>query len=225
MVGEQKTIIIKDIYDMMKQSQLKVPSYQRNYVWNIEQQTLLIDSILKGHYIGQMVLAESKDSNCYDIIDGQQRIKTIYFFIENGFKITKDDQALDEKAQQEFLNYPLRFYIIDELLDAEQVVEIFQLINTVGEPLTPQEFRHTEMKNNFSNIVSELAMEIFSDRRNITNSESSEQAFLCSIWNRLGILTKSKNNHHLFKHFVGQPIEIRCGTSVTLFAINFDYVT
>ena len=52
MVGEQKTIIIKDIYDMMKQSQLKVPSYQRNYVWNIEQQTLLIDSILKGHYIG-----------------------------------------------------------------------------------------------------------------------------------------------------------------------------
>lgn len=192
MVGEQKTIIIKDIYDMMKQSQLKVPSYQRNYVWNIEQQTLLIDSILKGHYIGQMVLAESKDSNCYDIIDGQQRIKTIYFFIENGFKITKDDQALDEKAQQEFLNYPLRFYIIDELFDTEQVVEIFQLINTAGEPLTPQELRHAEMKNNFSSIVSELAIEIFPDRRNITNSESSKQAFLCSIWNRLGILTKQQ---------------------------------
>lgn len=35
-------------------------------------------------------------------------------------------------------------------------------------------------------------MEIFPDRRNMTNSESSEQAFVCSIWNRFGILTKQQ---------------------------------
>ena len=79
MIGTQKTIIVNDIYNMMKKEQLRVPSYQRNYVWTTEQQELLIESVLKGHYIGQMLLAKSEDSDCYNIIDGQQRIKTIYF--------------------------------------------------------------------------------------------------------------------------------------------------
>ena len=87
MIGKPKTIIIKDIYDMMKQGKLITPPYQRNFVWNTKQQALLSDSILKGHYIGQMLLAKSEKSDYYNIIDGQQRIKTIYFFIENGFKL------------------------------------------------------------------------------------------------------------------------------------------
>lgn len=114
---------------MMKQEQLRVPSYQRNYVWTTEQQAQLIDSVLKGHYIGQMLLAKSAEAaDCYDIIDGQQRIKTIYFFIENGFRVKKEDVALDIETQQLFLNQPLQFYIIDEVLDVEQTVEIFKLV-------------------------------------------------------------------------------------------------
>ena len=86
------TINVNDIYKMMKQGELKVPSYQRNFVWSIEKQSLLIDSILKGYYIGQILLARSEDESCFYIIDGQQRIKTIYYFVENGFKIEKEDQ-------------------------------------------------------------------------------------------------------------------------------------
>lgn len=177
---------------MMKHGQLRVPSYQRNYVWTTDQQALLIDSILKGHYIGQMLIAKSDETDCYDIIDGQQRIKTIYFFIENGFRVKKEDTALDVETQQLFLNQPLQFYIIDKVLDAEQTVEIFRLINTSGEPLTEQELRHAEIKSIFYAMVDDLATGIFPERKNLTNSEDSEELFFDSFWNRLGILTKQQ---------------------------------
>lgn len=178
---------------MMKQEQLRVPSYQRNYVWTTEQQAQLIDSVLKGHYIGQMLLAKSAEAaDCYDIIDGQQRIKTIYFFIENGFRVKKEDVALDIETQQLFLNQPLQFYIIDEVLDVEQTVEIFKLINTSGEPLTKQELRHAEIKSIFYTVVNDLAISIFPERKSVTNSEATEELFFNSFWNRLGILTKQQ---------------------------------
>ena len=193
MVGTPKTIIVNDIYNMMKQEQLRVPSYQRNYVWTTEQQAQLIDSVLKGHYIGQMLLAKSAEAaDCYDIIDGQQRIKTIYFFIENGFRVKKEDVALDIETQQLFLNQPLQFYIIDEVLDVEQTVEIFKLINTSGEPLTKQELRHAEIKSIFYTVVNDLAISIFPERKSVTNSEATEELFFNSFWNRLGILTKQQ---------------------------------
>lgn len=192
MIGKQKTIVIKDIYNMMKQRKLKVPMYQRNYVWNIEQQSRLINSILKGHYIGQMFLVKSEEPNSYDIIDGQQRIKTIYFFIENGFKVNKDDEALGEIARQDFLNRPLQFYIIDELIDEKQVVEIFELINTTGEPLTSQELRRAKAKGDFSKIVRELSATIFSNKESLMFSEDAEKFFVESFWNRLGTFTKQQ---------------------------------
>ena len=42
-----------------------------------------------------MIDKSAEAADCYDIIDGQQRIKTIYFFIENGFRVKKEDVALD----------------------------------------------------------------------------------------------------------------------------------
>lgn len=192
MIGKPKTIVIKEIYDMMKQGKLIIPPYQRNFVWNTKQQALLIDSILKGHYIGQMLLAKSEKSDYYNIIDGQQRIKTIYFFIENGFKVNKDDEALGEIAKQDFLNRPLQFYIIDEFTDEKQIVEIFELINTTGEPLTNQELRRVKATGKFSKIVSELSIEIFPDKENLMVGKNTEELFATSFWNRLGILTKQQ---------------------------------
>ena len=38
MIGTQKTIIVNNVYNMMKQGRLKVPSYQHNYIWSARQQ-------------------------------------------------------------------------------------------------------------------------------------------------------------------------------------------
>ena len=190
--GELKTIIIKDIYKMMKQGQLRVPPYQRNYVWNEEQRALLIDSVLKGHYIGQMVLAKTDKADCYDIIDGQQRLKTIYYFIENGFRIKNDKKGLDDTEQTEFLNKALHFYITYEVPGTEQITEIFRLINTTGEPLKRQEIRRISGKGAFAEAVSSLTLELYPQKVSLQENEANPELDSSCIWHRLGVFTKKK---------------------------------
>lgn len=177
---------------MMKQGQLRVPPYQRNYIWNEEQQSLLIDSVLKGHYIGQMVLAKTDKADCYDIIDGQQRLKTIYYFIENGFRIKKNEKGLEDIEQIEFLNRALHFYVTDELLEAEQITEIFRLINTTGEPLKRQEIRRISGKGTFAETVSSLTLELYPQKVGLQEDEANPELDASCIWHRLGVFTKKE---------------------------------
>lgn len=190
MVGKQKTITIQNIYTMMKNKQLRVPSFQRGYVWSEEQQRLFIDSILNGYYIGYMLLLRTELQDCFDIIDGQQRLKTIYYFIENGFKIQKKDQVLSNLARQEFLSQPLHFLIIDNLSETEQITNVYKLINTTGEPLSNQEIRRINVKGAFAEAVSAFAAELFPHKESL--SSNNDAAYNLSFWHRLGILSKKE---------------------------------
>lgn len=178
---------------MMKQGQLKVPPYQRNYVWDEVQQALFIDSIIKGHYVGQMLLVKSEKPNCLDIVDGHQRLKTIYNFIENGFQVKNTKQGLGGITQEEFLNRPLQIYIIEKLLDCDQNTEIFRLINNTGEPLKKQELRRTNTKGVFAKFVNTLVIELYPQKESLRlNDDNSELIFSSNIWHRLGVLTKKE---------------------------------
>lgn len=86
MSGKREMIKISDVYKMMKAGLLIVPSYQRQFVWSEEQQLSLIQSILDGVPIGSFFISKRKDDSCYDIVDGQQRLKSIFYFIENNYK-------------------------------------------------------------------------------------------------------------------------------------------
>ena len=67
----------------------KIPVYQRNYAWEEEQVTALIKDIydswqknpLAQYYIGTLVTYKRNDME-YEVIDGQQRLTTIYLIIK-----------------------------------------------------------------------------------------------------------------------------------------------
>jgi uncharacterized protein with ParB-like and HNH nuclease domain len=95
--------------------QIKLPMFQREFVWDKEQSARLIDSILKGFPIGTFIFWKTKeelrsyrevgnhklprtpvgDYKQY-ILDGQQRITSLYA-IRKGIRITKDGKELDYK--------------------------------------------------------------------------------------------------------------------------------
>ena len=56
------------------------PEFQREFVWSKDFKGDLILSLLKGYPIGNITLWENDKGN-YEIVDGQQRIKTIFWFI------------------------------------------------------------------------------------------------------------------------------------------------
>ena len=98
-------------YDELKISlengNLKLPKFQREFVWSLEKSASLLDSILKGYPIGAFILWKSKDNlraikNLGDItfpskpegeeveyvLDGQQRLTSLYACFE-GKKVNR----------------------------------------------------------------------------------------------------------------------------------------
>ena len=64
----------------------KIPIYQRNYAWEREEIYALIkdvyDSLEKSvYYIGTLVTYK-RDENIFEVIDGQQRLTTIYIILK-----------------------------------------------------------------------------------------------------------------------------------------------
>ena len=75
---------IKTLFDFILSGVIKIPSFQRNYVWDIKRASKLIESIIMGLPVPQLFLYE-KDKNNFEVIDGQQRLMTIYYFMNKRF--------------------------------------------------------------------------------------------------------------------------------------------
>jgi len=74
----------KNININSKNIMARLPELQRGYVWKPQQVESLWDSIVRGFPIGSLLLAEKdKESNCYDLLDGQQRATAIAMGFNN----------------------------------------------------------------------------------------------------------------------------------------------
>ena len=70
------------------------PSYQRGYIWSADFKDKLIYSIIKSYPIGNISLRVRTDKNqkgaMQEVVDGQQRLTTIYKFIEEEYSVQSD---------------------------------------------------------------------------------------------------------------------------------------
>ena len=86
-----------DLISEIQKGQIKIPKFQRDFVWSIEKTAKLLDSILKGYPIGTFILWETNerlndiknignlelppvpdDIKVQYVLDGQQRITSLY---------------------------------------------------------------------------------------------------------------------------------------------------
>ena len=75
---------IKTFKNLLENSQeIKIPSYQRAYAWGEIQINQFFSDLLeingKEYYYGHFIIEEHE--NCFEIIDGQQRITTFVLFL------------------------------------------------------------------------------------------------------------------------------------------------
>jgi hypothetical protein len=75
---------ILTILSFLESGRVKVPAFQRNFVWDIKQSSRLIESIIIGLPIPQIFLFEEAKNN-FLVIDGQQRLLSIYYFMKRRF--------------------------------------------------------------------------------------------------------------------------------------------
>jgi hypothetical protein len=113
------------------------PKYQREFVYKPEQRNAVIHSIRHEFPLNVMYWIENTDGK-YELLDGQQRTLSICQYVNGEYSIDNFHFFnLTKEEQEQILNYKLMIYFCDGT-DKERI-EWFEVINTAGEKLTPQE--------------------------------------------------------------------------------------
>ncbi len=72
------------INSFLESGAVRIPGFQRNFVWDIVRASKLIESLILGLPVPQVFLYEI-EKNKFLVIDGQQRLMSIYYFIKQRF--------------------------------------------------------------------------------------------------------------------------------------------
>lgn len=106
------------IVSFIESGAMKIPSFQRNYVWDRKRASKLIESLLIGLPVPQVFLYEEKRNN-FIVIDGQQRLLTLYFFAKGRFP--------KRKIRGELRDFLQKGYLEEDLLEDNEFFEPFKL--------------------------------------------------------------------------------------------------
>ena len=75
---------LSTLVSFIESGAIKIPGFQRNYVWDFKRASKLIESIIIGLPIPQIFLYE-EGRNSFLVIDGQQRLMSLYYFWKGRF--------------------------------------------------------------------------------------------------------------------------------------------
>ena len=111
---ENTPVKYSDLISEIETGQVKIPQFQRKFVWDIEASAKLIDSIIKGYPIGTFIywrtnerlrsvrnigginLPEPKDGEFVNyVLDGQQRLTSLIACLKGTTLVGEDNKILD----------------------------------------------------------------------------------------------------------------------------------
>ena len=111
---------------------VKIPGFQRNYVWDLRRASKLIESLIIGLPVPQVFLYE-QDRNDFLVVDGQQRLMTVYYFVQGRFP------RLDKRPELRLV-FNTDGKIPQELLANDEYFEDFKLRLSEVSPGRPNKF-------------------------------------------------------------------------------------
>lgn len=172
------------------------PPYQREFVYEVDKQKAVIQTVLAGYPLNVMYWAK-RDDGTFELMDGQQRTISICKYHTDQYsieievadkKMSKTFSNLGDRTDK-FLDYPVTVYICDGTEDEK--LAWFKIINISGVRLTEQEMRNaiyngtwvTDAKRYFSRIDGEGFMSeghasnghTYGDYVNVVGGKKSEK--------------------------------------------------
>ena len=160
------------------------PSFQRRPVWPKGAKSYLLDTIVKGLPIPIIFLREQKTDleslePRREVVDGQQRIRTLLAFILpallKDFDSNRDDftitsahnkplagqpfKKLPFTVRETILDYQFSVHVLPSSVDDREVLQIFARMNATGLKLTPQELRNAAYFGEFKSSMYEISAE------------------------------------------------------------------
>lgn len=168
------------------------PDFQRPAVWSLGQKQLLIDTIIRGYDIPKLYWRKvSKTPEKYEVVDGQQRLRTIFEFHAGEFALPKDSDDIDgvvvaklrytdlpEDLRLRFDNYALDVIVLSDTSE-DEVREMFLRLQN-GTTLKSQEKRNA-MPGKMRTFVKDLAQHSFFSRCGFANTRFTHDLVAAQI--------------------------------------------
>ena len=158
---------------------IEIPHFQRGFVWKQVQASRLIESFLVGLPVPAVFLYNQRRSQKYFVIDGQQRLRSVFSYFEGTFGVRahgrdpiftlkglheasrfheKGFHDLQEEDQRRLKNAVLRAFIVQQMDpdDDTSMYHIFERLNTGGTLLANQEIRNSLYRGSFVEFLEEI---------------------------------------------------------------------
>ncbi|MFL0356384.1 DUF262 domain-containing protein [Erythrobacter sp. GH1-10] len=156
------------------------PSFQRRAVWTKPQKSYFIDTVYRGLPVPIIFLRERTDietlSTVREVIDGQQRLRTLLSFIApdslpdfkdaDDFTVRKKHnkdiqgkhfERLSKDAKERIISYQFSVHVLPSDTSDAEVLSIFARMNSTGSKLNAQELRNAEYFGEFKTISYRVA--------------------------------------------------------------------
>jgi len=152
---DYQSLVVQDLVNLEKSEELELsPWYQRRSVWNDSQKSYLINTLFEKKPIPAIYIRHSlnleKSKSIKEIVDGQQRTRTIIGYCQDDFsakhtsyKAKVKFSQLKRSEQQDFLLTGIPVGYLLGASDAD-VIDIFGRINSVSKSLNSQEKRNAQ---------------------------------------------------------------------------------
>lgn len=175
---------VADFLSWQRSGQLKLsPAFQRRSVWSSSQKSYLIDTVVRGLPIPIVFVRDSIDletrSTVRDVVDGQQRLRTLLSFIDPSALPDFDDDRdrftvrsihnseiagkpfgrLPKAIQTDILGYEISTHVLPLSFEDRDVLQVFARMNSTGLKLNPQELRNAQYAGTFKTLAYELSTE------------------------------------------------------------------
>jgi len=183
-INPTKTVItISQYLDYLRQGSLDLkPRFQRREVWKTNAKSYFIDTLVRGYPVPIILLRQVHDlkslSSRLEVVDGQQRLRTVMSFLDSAaltdFDPQRDDftvssmhnddpqiarkkfRQLPASVQSDLLAYELSTHIFSAETGDAEVYRIFARLNSTGLSLNHQEIRNAEFHGAFKSLVYDL---------------------------------------------------------------------
>lgn len=181
---------INDFLEWSNSGQLELsPRFQRRSVWTDNARSYLMDTIIRGKPIPKVFIRQKINPmtklSIREVVDGQQRLRTILSYLKDGFQISKKHNprfgglfysqlaSVDEDIQTSLLNYELSVDLLINMPDSE-VLDVFGRLNSYAVVLNDQERINADHFGPFKTLSDRLAhkhFEFWTSNRVLTEAQ------------------------------------------------------
>jgi len=164
------------LYNFVESGAVRIPGFQRNFVWDLSRASKLIESLILGLPVPQLFLYEQA-RNRFLVIDGQQRLMSIYYFIKKRFP--KKEKRVELRAI-----FDKEGKIPDEILHDDEYFQSFNLKLAEKLPNHPNKFKGL----NYATLSDYKTQFDLRPIRNVVvkqNSPTGDDSSMYEVFNRL----------------------------------------